>query len=111
VSKWCYAELQEFQRRWISLFRAVALRDAARMAEDGAQLLATQPALGAEPREYLLVAAMAGHLAMGDKAAALKLWSTHGKDIRSADRPVFRLLRCHADPAGCAAAFRTAAEH
>lgn len=111
VSKWCFAELQEFQRRWITLFRAVALRDAARMAEDGAQLLATQPGLGAEPREYLLLAAMSGYLAMGDKAAALKLWSAHEKQIRSAERPVFRLLRCHADPAGCAAAFRSAAEH
>src|SRR5882724_3419139 len=31
----CFASLQEFQRRWIALFRAVALRDAARMGELG----------------------------------------------------------------------------
>ena len=111
VSKWCHAELLEFQRRWIALFRAVALRDAARMAEHASHLLATQNPLGAEPREYLLLAAMTGHLAMGDKAAALELWSAHEKQIRSAGRPAFRLLRCHADPAGCAAAFSSFAAH
>jgi spermidine synthase len=111
VSKWCFAQLHEFQRRWIALFRAVALRDAARMAEQGAQLLATQPALGAEPREYLLLAAMTGHIASGDKAAALKLWSTHEKQLRSSASPAFRLLRCHADPDGCEAAFRSFAAH
>jgi spermidine synthase len=104
ASKWCYAELQEFQRRWLALFRAVALRDAARMAEHGAQLLATQNPLGAEPREYLLLAAMSGHLALGDRAAALALWRAHEKQIREPGRPAFRLLRCHADPAGCDAA-------
>jgi spermidine synthase len=111
ASKWCHAELLEFQRRWIALFRAVALRDAARMAEHGSHLLATQNPLGAEPREYLLLAAMTGHLALGDKAAALELWNAHEKQIRSAGRPAFRLLRCHADPAGCAAAFSAFAAH
>ena len=111
MSKWCYPELQEFQRRWVALFRAVALRDAARMAEHASQLLATQSALGAEPREYLLLAAMAGHVAQGDGAAALKLWNTHEKQLRSRERPAFRLLRCHAERAGCAAAFSPAAAH
>jgi hypothetical protein len=110
-SKWCFAELQEFQRRWLALFGAVARRDAARMAEHGSKLLETQPALGAEPREYLLIAAMTGHLAMGDKATALKLWDAYGKQIRGGGRPVLRLLRCHAEPAGCAAAFKPFAEH
>jgi predicted membrane-bound spermidine synthase len=110
-SKWCFAELQEFQRRWLALFGAVALRDAARMAEHGSKLLETQPALGAEPREYLLIAAMTGHLAMGDKATAVKLWDAYGKQIRGGGRPVLRLLRCHAEPAGCAAAFKPFAEH
>jgi hypothetical protein len=111
ASKWCFAELQEFQRRWLALFRAVALRDAARMAEHSSKLLETQPALGAEPREYLVLAAMTGHLALGDKAAALKLWDAYGKEVRAGGRPVLRLLRCHADPAGCVAAFKPFAEH
>ena len=64
MSKWCYAELQEFQRRWVALFQAVALRDAVRMAEHASQRLATQSALGAEPREYLL---LDGHFAGRDR--------------------------------------------
>jgi hypothetical protein len=111
ASKWCYAQLHEFQRRWLDLFRAVALRDAARMAEHASQLLATQQALGREPREYLLLAAMSGYLALGEKPAALKLWNAHEKQIRAPGRPAFRLLRCHADPAGCEAAFRPFAAH
>ncbi|TMH97491.1 MAG: hypothetical protein E6H43_18025, partial [Betaproteobacteria bacterium] len=110
----CFASLQEFQRRWIALFGAVALRDAARMGELGASLLATQTELRSEAREYLLMAAMAGSIAARKKARALELWSEHAAQLsRVASSPAFRLLRCHAEPAGgeaCAAAFRTYAE-
>jgi spermidine synthase len=111
LSKWCFAQLQDFQRRWLALFRAVGQRDARRMAELASQLLATQPDLGREPREYLLRAAMAGHIAAGDRAAALALWQSQEKHIGGRERPVFRLLRCHAEPSGCAAAFSSFAEH
>jgi hypothetical protein len=106
VSRWCYAELLEFQRRWIALFRAVARRDAARMAQHGTHLLDSQEPLGAEPREYLLLAAMSGHIAMGDRSAALRLWRAHEERIQLRDSPAFRLLRCHAEPDGCEADFR-----
>jgi hypothetical protein len=110
----CFASLQEFQRRWIVLFRAVALRDAARMGELGASLLATQTELVSEAREYLLMAAMAGFIAARKKERALELWSEHAAQlVRVASSPAFRLLRCHAEPAGgeaCAAAFRSYAE-
>jgi spermidine synthase len=111
VTKWCFAQLQDFQRVWLALFRAVGQRDARRMGELAAQLLATQPDLGKEPREYLLRAGMAGHLAAGNPGAALDLWKAQEKHIRAPDRPVFRLLRCHAEPSGCAAAFSSFAEH
>jgi spermidine synthase len=111
ASRWCYAELEEFQRRWLALFRAVAQRDAVRMAEHAARLLATQPALGAEPREYLVLAAMSAYLSLGQKAAALEVWNAQERRLRGAERPAFRLLRCHADPAGCEDAFRAAAAH
>jgi spermidine synthase len=111
LSKWCFAQLQDFQRRWLALFRAVGQRDARRMAELASQLLATQPDLGREPREYLLRAAMAGHIAAGDRAAALALWQSQEKHIGGRERPVVRLLRCHAEPSGCAAAFSSFAEH
>ena len=110
----CFASLQEFQRRWIALFGAVALRDAARMGELGESLLATQTELRSEAREYLLMAAMAGSIAARKKPRALELWSEHAAQLsRVAASPAFRLLRCHAEPAGgeaCAAAFRTYAE-
>jgi hypothetical protein len=52
---------------------------------------------------------MAGYVASGDKAKALELWKTYGSGTR-APRPAFRLLRCHAEPASCADAFRAYAE-
>ena len=110
ASGWCFAYLHEFQRRWIALFRAVAARDGARMAQLGSELLATQTELGAEAREYLLMAAMAGHIANRDGGAALELWRRHSGQIRAAASPAFRLLRCHAERSRCAEDFRAYAE-
>ena len=110
ASGWCYPTLHEFQRDWIALFRAVAARDAARMATFGTRLLRTQLQLGSEPRGYLLMAAMTGHVARGEGAAALELWREHAERIRGADHPAFRLLRCHAEREGCVADFLAYAE-
>jgi hypothetical protein len=79
------------------------------MAELAAPLIASDQPLVVEAREYLLLAALAGNVANGDKAAALDLWRRHGDGAR-ASRPVYRLLRCHAEPATCAAAFRVYAD-
>ncbi|HWD23698.1 MAG TPA: hypothetical protein VG591_11280 [Burkholderiales bacterium] len=106
----CFAGLQDFQRRWLALFRAAAARDGARMAEHAAHLLATQPSLGTEAREHLLLAGMSGHLAIGNREEALGLWRSHKEKIRSPDAAAFRLLRCHAEAAGCEAEFRRYAE-
>jgi predicted membrane-bound spermidine synthase len=104
ASSWCFRTLHEFQRRWLELFAAVAKRDAARMASLGEELLRTQPEIGAEAREYLLTAAMAGHIASGQAPPALALWRAHREGVRAPASPVFRLLRCHASP-GCAEDF------
>jgi predicted membrane-bound spermidine synthase len=110
----CHGALHEFQRRWIALFRAVARRDATPMAELASELLATQTELGSDAREYLLVAGMAGYLAAGAPQHARTLWGYYAERIqRSAAKPLFRLLRCHAergDAAACAAAFAAYAE-
>jgi spermidine synthase len=110
----CHGALHEFQRRWIALFRAVALRDATPMAELASELLATQRELASDAREYLLMAGMSGYIAAGAPQHARTLWGYYAERIpRSASRPVFRLLRCHAeraDPAACAAAFSAYAE-
>jgi spermidine synthase len=105
----CYAELTEFQRRWLALFQAVGARNARRMAELAAPIVASERPLLADAREYLLLAALAGSVASGDKAKALELWKKYGQGTRAA-RPAFRLLRCHADPATCAEAFAAYAE-
>ena len=105
----CYGELGDFQRRWLALFQAVGARNAARMAELAAPLVATEQPLVADAREYLLMAAMAGYVASGDKANALALWAKYGEGTR-AGRAAFRLLRCHAERASCAEAFRAYAE-
>jgi len=105
----CYGALDEFQSRWLALFQAVGARNAARMAELAVPLMATERPLVADAREYLLLAAMSGYVAGGEKAKALELWKTYGEGSRAA-RPAFRLLRCHAERSSCAAAFRDYAE-
>ena len=106
----CFAALQEFQRRWLELFRAVAARDASRMASHASRLIEATPELGADAREYLVLAAMAGSVASGDKSAALALWNAQKTQLRSPASPAFRLLRCHAEAASCEAEFRPYAE-
>ena len=109
----CYAGLEKYQRQWIELFRAVGARDAVPMAELAGQLLAGTSELNAESREYLWMAGLAGYLAAGDKAGALRLWELYAAHLaKSAPKAAFRLLRCHAQAgdsvtraAGCAAEF------
>jgi spermidine synthase len=105
----CYAGLADFQRRWLALFQAVGARNAARMAELAAPLISAEQPLIADAREYLLLVAMTGYVASGDKAKALELWKAYGSGTRAA-RPAFRLLRCHAEFSTCAPAFRSYAE-
>ena len=101
----CFATLYSFQREWISLFRAVAARDAGRMADLATSLLESQPDAGNEAREYLLQAAMAADIATGRREAALKAWQAHGERSRKKGEAVFRLLRCHARLEDCARDF------
>src|SRR6476661_625190 len=106
----CFSTLPQFQRRWIELFAAVAARDPARMARHARELLDTTPELAADAREYLVLAALSGSMAGRDKPAALELWRAQKSSLRAPAAPAFRLLRCHADAASCAAEFRLYAE-
>ena len=104
----CFARLHDFQRRWIRLFAAVGAREAAGVARLATELLAGQPELSREAREYLLMAGMTGDIASRNWPRAKELWDSQEDRIRGAGKPVFRLLRCHAalgDYAACAAAF------
>src|SRR6185503_2917303 len=109
VGSACYPYLQDYQRRWLALFQAVGARNGPRMAEIAASLLGEHQALVSDAREYLLLAALTGYVASGAKPKALELWGSYSPSVR-VTRPAFRLLRCHADPAGCAKAFRAYAE-
>jgi spermidine synthase len=100
----CYPSLRGLQRDWLTLLRAVAARDAGRMAALAEGLLGTEVALATEAREYLLIAAMSGRLASREPGEALRLWREQSNRVR-ASSPAFRLLRCHAERAGCAADF------
>jgi predicted membrane-bound spermidine synthase len=94
----CHRTLHEFQRQWLGLFRAVGLRDAAGMAALASGLLETQAGMSREARTYLLMAAMAGHIAGAGRERARDLWRTHGAAIgAAAASPAFRLLRHHAE--------------
>jgi predicted membrane-bound spermidine synthase len=106
----CYRSLTGLQRRWLALFRAVAARDAPGMAALGEELLGTQPELSNEAREYLLLAALGGHIAAGEPGRAVALWDAQKERLRNADAPAFRLLRCHAGRENCAKEFRSYAE-
>jgi predicted membrane-bound spermidine synthase len=110
AGKPCFSTLQPFQRRWIELFAAVGARDAARMARYARELLDTTPELRSDARDYLVLAGLSGSVAGGDKPAALELWHTQKAQLRAPAAPAFRLLRCHAEAASCAAEFRIYAE-
>jgi spermidine synthase len=103
----CFGDLTDFQQRWLSLFRAVAARDGARMAELAARLLDTGRPLTGEAREYLLMSAMLGYLSDGHPKRALELWQMQREKLRASAQasPAFRLLRCHAETANCAGDF------
>ena len=74
------------------------------VAEHAAALLAMQET-GLEARDYLLMAAMTGYVASGNRDAALRVWQAHGERARKLAAPAFRLLRCHARVADCAGDF------
>ena len=109
IGSGCYQGLLDYQRRWIALFQAVGARNAPRMAEIAGSLLGEQQTLVSDAREYLVLAALTGYVASGAKPKALELWGSYSPSVR-VTRPAFRLLRCHADPAGCSKAFRVYAE-
>ena len=101
----CFRSLKESQRLWIALFRAVAGRDARSMARHASEVMRLQE-LNRDATEYLLAAAMAGHVALGEGEAAADLWRRHRDSVARPDAPAFRLLQCHADGARCVADFR-----
>ena len=92
----CGAALAPAQKAWIGLFRAVASRDAARMAALAEQLLGEASDLPANNRQYLLTAGMTGYLALGQRNKAAELWNRYPRDAEAKAGLDLRLLYAHA---------------
>jgi spermidine synthase len=98
----CSASLPPEQRRWLTVLKSVAERDAPMMAAASEELLA-HPVKGLESaasRRYLLAIALAGHLAQGQPHYAHALWRRYERDVRKdKESPLgieLRSLQAHA---------------
>ena len=92
----CGAAAGPAQKAWIALFRAVAARDPARMADLAERLLGQASDLPSGNRQYLLTAAMTGYLALGQRGKAAELWNRYPRDAGGTTDLDLRLLYAHA---------------
>jgi len=94
----CGTALSPADQVWFDLFLAVARRDGDAMAANADALLARGEGMVVNRRAYLVAAAMLGHLARNDAAAALAVWEAAGDDLPAQERSAmtFRLLLAHA---------------
>jgi hypothetical protein len=66
---------------WIELYRAVARRDGPGMSAAASFLLSEEANTTEVFHEYLVDAAMLGHIVAGDGQAALEIWNRTGKEL------------------------------
>ena len=85
--------LTPWQNAWLSLFKAVANRDADAMAGIGESLLEQRVKFH---QDYILAAAMIGNLARERFAESLQLWKQYGPTVFGQDRPGFPFRLLHA---------------
>ena len=97
----CWKGLDETSRRRVSLLKAINARDAVGMRTHAEALLERlDPALESE-RGMLVLAAMTGHLAGGDRASARAVWDRNSERLTVPQRQdlVTRLAVAHASAA------------
>ncbi len=88
----CAARLGEPQRTWLALFAAVSERDAGSMVQLAEKLLRQDAAR----KDFLLGAAITGHLALDEHDKAIKLWKEFAGSITSSPNNMLHdLLRGH----------------
>ena len=92
----CRISLSEAQNLWIELYRAVAGRDGATMALLAQKLLLLPSDLPTGNRQYLVAAAMTGHLARGERDRAAAVWNANPKEVDGTTDLTLRLLYAHA---------------
>jgi hypothetical protein len=90
----CYATLTGLQRRWLTLFRAVAARDAPAMGALAEELLASQRELSSEAREYLCAASSPAMPRRASRARSPLGRAREG--VRRRRRDPVSAVRCHA---------------
>jgi len=93
----CFSSLNEAQRLWISLLKAVGARQADDMVAFAEQLLAMKSEVRENQQSYLLMAGMTGALVRHDRDKAAKLWEQYKQRILQGRQPsmAFQLLVAH----------------
>ena len=92
----CALQLNESQAAWLDLFRAVARRDAPRMAELAEKLLEARFSHTTAQQRYLVIAGMTGHLVNHEREKAASLWKRFPKVADRSTDLTLRLLHAHA---------------
>jgi spermidine synthase len=92
----CFKRLEQDDRTWVALFRAVGRRDAAAMARHADGLLAQGRELSSTHKQFLLRASLAGNIVTGQLDRAQGAWDKHSPDAaRSGIDLDLRLLRAY----------------
>ena len=93
----CFRSLNEAQRLWLSLLKAVGARQADDMVVLAEQLLAMKSEVRENQQSYLLMAGMTGALVRQDRNKAAKLWEQYRQRILQGRQPsmAFQLLVAH----------------
>lgn len=92
----CLGALSGARADWIGLLRAVARRDARNMSSIAERLLDPTLPHTATQRQYLVMAAMTGYLAVGERDRAAAVWKRNRKDVEKSPELALRLLYAHA---------------
>ncbi|MDN5940306.1 MAG: hypothetical protein L0H94_00360 [Nitrospira sp.] len=94
----CFSSLDETQKTWVALLRAVGSRQPEAMSELAERLLALKVNQTEYRRSYLLTAAMTGTLVQHDYAKTLALWDQYKASVGQGRQPAlaFQLLVAHA---------------
>ncbi len=92
----CGGKIPEAQQKWLDLYLAIGRRDAQAMTMLSESLLSLSTDLPKGNRQFLITAAMTGHLMRKDKAGAAAVWSRHPKDVDGTTDVTLRFLYAHA---------------
>ena len=79
----CGSQLSPIEGDWLALFKMVGNRNTKEMAELAERMLQRDSLMAPHRTRYLVMVAMLGHIAQGNKPAARRLWSLYEARIAS----------------------------